>query len=226
VPSNKIAIACLLVLFGFAFPSACGDDDSGTPDAGGDVEDTALDVPPEAEPDDAARPDEPIGPGDYPPGPYGIAVGDRLEDLRFVDVDGEVLTLADIHNDRAVKLLWIYASAGWCGVCGSESARLPALWNTYHPQGLQILGVIFEDTSGNPATVAYAASYARRYSWPFPAVADQPFVLGRYFDKAATPMNMLVDLTDMTILRVDMGWDEGGMTGQVQRYLTEIADRD
>ena len=204
----------------------CSDDDSnGTPDVVEDRVDVPADTPVETAEDDAARPDEPIGPDDYPPGPYGVAVGDRLENLRFIDIDGAAFELADIYADDSVKLLWIYATAGWCSVCGVESAALPALWTTYHPQGLQILAVVFEDASGNPAGVAYARNYASRYRFEFPTVADEPFVLGRYFDKAATPMNMLVDLTDMEILDIVMGWDASGLESSVERYLGSIADR-
>jgi len=203
----------------------CSDDDNGTPDVVEDQVDTPVDTVPEVEEDDAARPDEPIGPGDYPPGPYGIAVGDRLENLRFIDIDGAAFELADIFADTSVKLLWIYATAGWCSVCGIESAALPGLWSTYNPQGLQILAVVFEDAGGNPAGVTYARSYATRAGFDFPTVADEPFVLGRYFDKAATPMNMLVDLTDMEILEITMGWDPTGLENSVELYLGTIADR-
>ena len=213
-----IGCAVVLAAGGWLFGAGCGDDADGTPD----VVDGAVDAPPDVR--DGA-PDEPIGPGDYPAGPYGILIGDRIENLRFVDIDGNPLSLADIHNDLSVKLLWIDASAGWCTVCGIESAAMPALYGTYRPRGLEILGVIFEDGSGAPATVSYARNYATRYRWDFPAVADEPFVMGRYFDKAATPMNMLVDLTDMEIVEIEMGWDAAGFEALIQLHLAAIADR-
>ncbi len=208
--------------------ASCGDDATVEPDvAGDDVLDVGEDVPEEAleEADDGSRPDQPIGPTDYPPGPYGIAVGDRLENLRFLGIDGATLALSSFYADTSVKLLWVFAASGWCSVCAIEAAALPRIWNEYNPQGLQILGAVFEDVAYNPATVTYAASYARRYRWPFPGAADQPFVLGRYFDKAATPLNMLVDLTDMTIARMETGWDEASMVARVRYHLAAIADR-
>lgn len=216
----------LVLVLAAPVPGCSDDDANGTPDVVEDQVDTAVDTVPEVEQDDAARPDEPIGPGDYPAGPYGIAVGDRLENLRFIDIDGNALELADLYADTSVKLLWIYATAGWCSVCGIESAALPGVWGTYHPQGLQILAVVFEDASGSPAGVSYARSYATRYRFEFPSVADEPFVLGRYFDKAATPMNMLVDLTEMEILEIVMGWDASGLESSVGRYLGSIPDRE
>jgi hypothetical protein len=214
-----VAIAC------WGFGAGCGDDSSGNPDGTTDASDGGPDESPDVTLDDGSRPDEPIGPGDYPPAPYGVAVGDRIENLLFQDIDDHPLDLADIYADTSVKLLWIYATAGWCSVCTIESAALPAIWNTFHPQGLQILGVVFEDGAGNPAGVSYAHNYATRDAWPFLAAADQPFVLGRYFDKAATPMNMLVDLTDMRIISIDMGWAESSMRSAVTLNLSRIADR-
>jgi hypothetical protein len=214
---------------GLAAVGGCGDDDSGNPDVTQDTYDAPLDELPPDVPDvvdESSPPDEPIGPDGYPPEPYGIGVGDRIADLRFVDTDGNPLTLADVYADRSVKLLWIYATAGWCGVCTTESGALQGIYSTYHPQGLEILAVVFEDGSGNPATVRYAGTYAGRYPWTFLAVSDEPFVLGPYFDKSATPMNMLVDLTDMEILSIEMGWSGSSMTSAVERRLSEIANRE
>ena len=208
-----------------AMPGCADVHSNGDSDARADATDVLPDGAPETAEDDVGRAEEPIGPDDYPPGPYGVAVGDRLENLRFLDTEGRELDLADIYADRTVKLLWIYATAGWCTVCATESPALPDLWSTYHPQGLQILAVVFEDAAGNPAGVRYARSYATRYGFEFPTVADEPFVLGRYFDRAATPMNMLVDLTDMEILDIVMGWDPGGMESSVERRLGAIPDR-
>jgi hypothetical protein len=215
-----VALVAVFALCGFA--GGCNDDDNnGNPDVSGDVFDTPSDVVLE----DTAHPEEETGPVDYPPAPYGVAVGDRIENLRFIDTDGNPLQLAQFYADASVKLLWIYATAGWCTFCGAESSALNGLYSTYHPQGLEILPVVFEDADGNPATVSYAGAYKRRYGWTFYAASDQPFVLGRYFDKAATPMNMLVDLTDMTIVSIEMGWSEASETSLIETNLASIADR-
>jgi peroxiredoxin len=218
----KRGVVWLAVFALWGFAGGCnGDDNNGTPAVSGDVFDTPADVVAE----DTAHPEEETGPVDYPPAPYGVLVDDRLENLRFIDTEGNPLDLADIYADRSVKLLWIYATAGWCSVCAIQSAAMNDIYATYNPQGLEILAVIFEDASGAPATASYARSYKTRYGWAFPAASDQPFVLGRYFDKAATPMNMLVDLTDMTIVSIEMGWSEASETSLIETNLAAIADR-
>jgi hypothetical protein len=197
-----------------AVPAAVtwGCDDGGNPDASGDDGGGDADVGDHT-------------PGEYVAPPYGVTVGSTIDDLHFAGIGGGDTWLSDFYADFAVKLLWIYAGAGWCTACGPESGRLPALWTAYNPQGLQILGVVFQDGSGMPATVAYASGYADRYAWNFPAVADVPFVLQAYFDPGRAPLNMLVDLTDMRILELEVGWDEAGFTSLVESHLASIADR-
>ena len=222
---TKLKWVCRVLLAAFSVPVAggCNGDDSADPDGGGDGA-VEADVPVDTAMDDAFG-DEPVGPGDYPPGPYGVAVGDRMEDLAFSKIDDTTLWLHDIYADHSVKLLWIYASAGWCTACAAQSTAMPGMYDEYHSQGLEILGTIFEDGSAAPASASYAGSYARRYGWNFLAAADETFELGRYFDRAATPLNMLVDLTDMTIIVLETGWGEAAFRSAIATNLSRIADR-
>jgi len=206
---------CLVVSVVVPAASAwgCTGDDGGTPDATDSFDAReALDL------DATGYP--------QPPPPYGTAVDQRIDNLQFVDSDGNPLSLAGFYNDHGVKLLWVYATAGWCTACAAESTALPGFWTTYHPQGLEILGVVFQDNAGAPATTSYARNYATRYGWPFWTASDEPFVLRPYFvDVSSTPLNMLVDLTGMTIKVIEMGYTESTMRAHVERYLAEIADR-
>jgi peroxiredoxin len=185
-------------------------------------EDAALDLAPELPLD---LPSEvPEGPENCPPPPYGTQIGDIIQPHQFISTDNTLISLCDFHNDPSLKLLLIYATAGWCGVCHQESLALPGYYRDYHDQGFQILAAVFEDEGANPATRAYAQNYAGRYSFPFPTVVDNTFQLGIYFDKAATPMNMFVDLTTMEILAIDLGFDyvTDSMRGDIEVYLSRI----
>jgi peroxiredoxin len=190
------------------------------------VEDPLEDPVDEPEPDvPLDLPSEiPDGPENCPPPPYGINVGDIIQNHQFISVDNTLISLCDFHQDPSLKVLLIYATAGWCSVCHYESEALPDYYNDYHDQGLQILASVFEDTSGNPATRAYAQSYASTYAFPFPTVVDNTFQLGIYFDKAATPMNMFVDLTTMEILDITLGFDyvTDSMRDDIEYYLATI----
>jgi peroxiredoxin len=223
---------------------------SGCEDGDGE-EDTVIDTSPDpqeedpaAEPDpqeeeqgeedpvDEPPPDLPLdlpsevpdGPENCPPPPYGVEIGDIIQPLEFISVDDTMISLCDYYKDTSLKLLLIYATAGWCSVCHYESQTLPTYYNDYHDQGFQILASVFEDAGGNPATRSYAQGYADDYAFPFPTVVDNTFQLGIYFDKAATPMNMFVDLTTMEILDIQLGFDyvSDSMRDDIEFYLSTI----
>jgi peroxiredoxin len=187
------------------------------------VEDTQEDPVDEPEPDPILDlPSEvPDGPENCPPPPYGTVVGDIIQNHQFISVETTLISLCDFYQDTSVKVLLIFATAGWCPYCGEESAALPGIYSTYHGQGLEILAAVFEDRNGNPATLSYAQSYASTYSFPFPAVVDNTFQLGNYFDKAAAPMNMYVDLTTMEILAIELGYNSA-MADDIEFYLATI----
>jgi len=185
-------------------------------------EETVEDLPTEVPLD---LPSEiPDGPENCPPPPYGINIGDTIQPHQFISVDDSLISLCDFHQDESLKLLLIYATAGWCSVCHYESQTLPAYYNDYHSQGFQILAAVFEDNRGEPATRSYTQDYVRTYAFPFPTVVDNTFQMGIYFDKAATPMNMFVDLTTMEILDITLGFDyvTDSMRGDIEYYLAVI----
>ncbi|MFH1436781.1 MAG: hypothetical protein ABIJ56_13825 [Pseudomonadota bacterium] len=75
------------------------------------VEEPVEDLPPELPPD---MPSEmPEGPENCPPPPYGTAEGDTLEPHTFISVDDTLLSLCDLSADPSLKLLVIFATAGW-----------------------------------------------------------------------------------------------------------------
>lgn len=159
----------------------------------------------------------------YPP-PYGTGIGDTLQNHQFISIEDTLVSMCDFHRDESMKLLLVYATAGWCIVCHYESQSLPSYYNDYHGQGLEILAAVFEDANGNPATRAYAREYAVRYNFNFPTVVDNTFQLGIYFDKAATPMNMFVNLETMEILDIQLGFDAetDSMRRDIEVYLSRI----
>jgi peroxiredoxin len=238
--SKKVSITIFAVFSIFLFTCGCSDGKSGDDGEVDAVEDPVQEDPVvtedvEEEPlqdGQDALPELPLdvpsevpeGPENCAPPPYGINIGDTIQPHTFISVDDTLISLCDFYADESLELLLIYATAGWCGVCHYESQTLPEYYNDYHSQGFQILAAVFEDDSGNPATRAYTQGYASRYSFPFPTVVDNTFQLGVYFDKAATPMNMFVDLTTMEILNIQLGFDYqyDSMREDIEYYLDTI----
>jgi hypothetical protein len=189
----------------------------------------------EAEPEDAQAPDfadDPFAvanqapgyvPFEYPAGPYGLTRGQRLDNLQFLGWSAPLaagyrlesagpVQLSDFYDPRGekgIELLLINAVAVWCGVCRAEYQDLQsnALYAQLRPRGLEILGVLFEDNDGAPARYADLVNWASSYAVEFPMVLDPAFKTGVYFDRSATPMNMLVDARTMQILELVTGYD-------------------
>ncbi len=76
---------------------------------------------------------------------------------------------------------------------------------------IEFVTVVFEDNYYNAATRTFAESYAERYDFPFPTVADTAGDLLYYFDAASAPGNVMIDATQMRIHRVIQGFGQSGI---------------
>jgi thiol-disulfide isomerase/thioredoxin len=143
----------------------------------------------------------------YPEGPYGVGEGDIIEDLLFVDADDAEFSLGDLFADPANRLLLLSTAAGWCAACIEEQPSLEALYADHKARGLRVLVSVFEYSDFRPADAALAEAWQEEHEVSFDVVADPPFVLDAYYDSSATPMNMMVDIDTMEIVRITTGWD-------------------
>jgi hypothetical protein len=162
-------------------------------------------------------------PFDYPEGPYGIVKGATIENLRFQGwsspsaagyaVDAAApLQLSDFYDptgEKGVELLLINSSAVWCGVCRGEydDLRSYGIYTDLSKRGLQMLGVLFEDNDGEPARYVDLVNWGTSFEVQFPLALDPGFKTGVFFNRSATPMNMLVDARTMQILELITGYD-------------------
>jgi cytochrome c biogenesis protein CcmG, thiol:disulfide interchange protein DsbE len=72
------------------------------------------------------------------------------------------LSLASFKGKAVILNFW----ASWCGPCRDEVPRLEAAWKRLHSKGLVVLGIDYDDLSGD------ARSFMRRYGMTYPAVHD------------------------------------------------------
>ncbi|MFH0758884.1 MAG: TlpA disulfide reductase family protein [Bacteroidota bacterium] len=71
-----------------------------------------------------------------------VAVGQTYKDFGLETPDGEMLKVSEVHNGN-VLLIDFWAS--WCGPCRRSNPELVELYNKYHAQGLEILGVSLDN---------------------------------------------------------------------------------
>lgn len=165
------------------------------------------------------------GPGDatdrsqYPAGPYGKAEGQVIEPLSFVNPDGSTLSLSTVFADPSRRLLLLVTASGWCTACVEEQPALEELHGRHGPEGLAIIEAVFEDANFVAATAEDAEQWKRQYGLTFDLVADPDFVLGAYYDRQLSPMNMMVDVDTMKILRIGTGWDPTATEALIEARL-------
>lgn len=158
----------------------------------------------------------------YPSGPFGTGPEDTIEDitwLGFVDGDdpdtdhaNDPLRLFSLHeyhqaNAPDAKVIMINSAAGWCGPCQQEAAESPILVGEYYPQGVRFISAVFEDDQGNPADRAFVEYWNASLDPAWPTMVDSTFLMGKYFDENAMPMNMFVDARTMEIVAITTGAD-------------------
>lgn len=176
--------------------------------------------------------------GSYPNAPYGTRQGATIENLQLygwrnpvaagfeLEAAGAV-RLGDFYNPdgargEGVEYIMINAVAAWCGVCRTEyqDMRTKQTYSTLAPRGLEMVGVLFEDNNGDPSTFQDMINWAKAYSVGFPFVNDPGFETGVYFDKSATPMNMLIDARTMEIVLLMTGYNPV-IYDQIDQLLTQ-----
>ena len=75
-----------------------------------------------------------------------VAIGKKYTDFGLETPEGELLDVSDVHKG-SVLLIDFWAS--WCGPCRSANPEVVEIYNTYHEQGFEILGVSLDRDSAS-----------------------------------------------------------------------------
>ncbi|MFZ5894416.1 MAG: TlpA disulfide reductase family protein [Myxococcota bacterium] len=176
----------------------------------------------------------------YPSGPYGRGVGAVVPNLSFLGwrhpadsnydaAQFQVISLSDFYNPNGTadrpRIIALNASAVWCTVCKAEYRQLQTsnTYATYQPKGVEIIGVLFQDANSKPAKPADLTRWGQGFEVKFPLVLDPGFKTGQFFASDATPLNLLIDTSDMRILKITMGYDvsnPGEYWGAIDKWLS------
>lgn len=153
----------------------------------------------------------------YPVGPYGHAEGDVVADMTFAGFQNPKASnyVADAANIVNISFQQFYnptkdpskplalvvtASALWCSACKSQAQTTMSHYNYWHPKGVEFLETIFEDNDYNPAKLEHLVEWVKIYKFEFPSVLDPTLKLGAFFNKSASPFNMIIDTSTMKIM--------------------------
>jgi thiol-disulfide isomerase/thioredoxin len=100
---------------------------------------------------------------------------DAAPDFSLARIDGHPgnVRLADLRGRVVVLDFW----ATWCPPCVAMLPMLHDLHAEWHPRGVDFVGI---DTDGPMASRADVAEFLARHPFPYPVVADDKEVGGRY----------------------------------------------
>jgi hypothetical protein len=186
------------------------------------------------------------GPTVYPCAPYGTNMGDVAANLEFLGFK-DPNELCAAHKDKKLDmssrvkvsfkdyflgdgscaaarkdLLWVMVSAGWCGPCQQEVQETESQYKagSVSPR-MAIMNIVFEtDKPGTPIDEAFLKTWINAFGVTFPVVMDPTFRMGAYFNKAATPFNMLVETKTMKIYYRQTGGDLKTIGQQAAAYFS------
>lgn len=157
---------------------------------------------------------------DYPEGPYGIEVGDVVENLTFQTHEGETLSFADLRATGAAALV-LFNTAGWCVRCTECMPELLGLHERYAERGLLTMVSIFQSRHYDAPSVRDAAFFRRSHALQIPVLADRKAVVERYFPRVSLPMVMIVNLETMTLLSAEMAFEIDSAAATLEGHLWE-----
>jgi peroxiredoxin len=74
-----------------------------------------------------------------------LQIGMKAPDFSGTDPDGNTISLSEVVNKGKVTIIDFWAA--WCGPCRRENPNVVRIYNKYHDQGLEIIGVSLDGQS-------------------------------------------------------------------------------
>lgn len=157
----------------------------------------------------------------YPEGPYGPAEGDVLVNMSF---DGyftanpsavrvsdlefrEGISFDEVRNLEGYSHMLLTVAAEWCKPCREEAVILPQLFDDWATRGGYVLSVMTQDIRYNTASRENIDDWARRYNTNYTMTFDANGDVASTLNPSTVPLNVVIELDSMTILRRRAGED-------------------
>ena len=86
-------------------------------------------------------------------------------DFKLPDLDGKPLALESLKGKIVIVDIW----GTWCPPCRKEIPHLAALYQKYHDKGLEIVGINYENDTGEE-TLKQVRAYIKDQAIPYPCV--------------------------------------------------------
>jgi cytochrome c biogenesis protein CcmG/thiol:disulfide interchange protein DsbE len=110
-------------------------------------------------------------------------VGQPVPDFTLQTTSGQTVTLSSLRGKPVIVNFW----ASWCVPCREEFPLLVSAYQKYAGQGLQIVGVVHDDTAQS------AGDFARSYGATWPLALDPSSTAWNAFNGAFVPVSYYID---------------------------------
>ena len=110
-------------------------------------------------------------------------VGKPAPAVTLKDLDGKPVTLAEYAGRPVLLNIW----ASWCGPCKAEFPMMVGAYGEYRDQGLEILGIVHDDTAVN------ARAFAQQEGATWPMLLDADDTVWRDYIGIGVPQTYFID---------------------------------
>ena len=158
---------------------------------------------------------------DYPPGPYGFAVGDVIEDHVFTDWQGQPFSFADAHRRENARVVVIMNTVAWCPSCAGNMIGVEELHQEFQNQGVEIIVSLYDDAQFSPANAQAAAQWRRGTGLTTTVVADGDEHMAPYFQPFARNTYLVIDAPTMRVLNRVQRFQTNEMRALIEAALND-----
>jgi thiol-disulfide isomerase/thioredoxin len=149
--------------------------------------------------------------------PLPPAEGGKAREFSATTTDGKAVNFPSDYKGKLVLLdFW----ATWCGPCMGEVPSVVAVYNKYHGQGFEILGISLD----NKSTASKVAPVTKEKGMAWPQVCDQKFweaAVAKLYGIDSIPHAYLVDGDTGLILAEGDGIRGEGLARAVEAALAK-----
>lgn len=123
---------------------------------------------------------------------------------------GSAVRLADLRGRVVVVNFW----ASWCAECRTEQAALNRTWERYRDAGVVMVGIDFQDATGD------ARQYAAAAGASYPMVLDGDSSTALAYGVRGVPETFVVDPRGRVVDRVIGPVDESRLSERISALLS------